>query len=393
MTNNLLKFSKGTGHARRQAFRLGLSVCIGTGLLACGLVLGGTRAEAAPPSQRVDFRGLANQRRPGGPSAKVQDLLGGEDLQGHDIPLAADITVYSLDALPKEEPMGQVKAGVTVHAGEEVAPTLVRVKFATSSGHEYEGAAKFADLVPLTTELTVHLSLQAQSTIGESADSRHRNGLVLRSVPESFLAGSSMVHNAAKLRILKTDGTLQEIKTHIGRSIATGPVPHNAGMPDSSYSLHATLKLEGANPGDEYLCYVLHKTNGVTQASQPFGLLCGEGGPHGRCAECYELAPPEKVQAMLERTVAARKAKSKADRKPEADGKRLVILAHPTPIYSPAALPQEKVMGTLPAGTKVLALGETGGGFVRVKFVTPGGRGLEGAAKASDLGEEPENGF
>jgi hypothetical protein len=343
------------------------------------------RRQAAPVAQRVDVRGLADQRRQGGPKVKVQDLLGGEDVQGEDVQLKSETTIYSLDALPKEEPIGLLKAGMTVHTGEEVAPTLVRAKFTTSSGREYEGAIKFADLVS-QTELDVHISLHGTGTIGETAASKHRNELYIPSVPETFLAGSSMGHNAAILRLLKSDGTSQEIKTRIGARI--GPVTYSANMPSSPYSLSASLKLEGANPGDEYLCYVLHKTNGVTQVSQLFGLLCGEGGSHGRCAECYELAPTEKVQTMLEQVVAARKAKSRADRNPEADGRRLMILAAPTPIYSPKALPVEQVMGTLQTGTKVLVLEEMGGGFVHVRFVTPGGKRLEGAAKSADLGLE-----
>lgn len=343
------------------------------------------RRQAAPVAQRVDVRGLADQRRQGGPTVKVQDLLGGKDVLGQEIQLKSETTIYSLDALPKEEPIGRLKAGMTVHAGEEVAPTLVRANFTTSSGREYEGAVKFSDLVS-QTELEVRLSRLSSGTIGESAESRHRNELHIPNVPETFLAGSRMGNNAAILRLVKTDGTSQEIKTRIG--VRIGSVTYSADRPISPYSLSATLKLAEANPGDEYVCYVLHNTNGLTQVSQPFGLLCGESGTHGTCAECYDLVPTEKVQTMLERIVAARKANSRADRNPEAGGKRLVTLTEPTPIYSPKALPKEQVMGTLQAGAKVLVLEDMGGGFVHVRFVTPGGRHLEGAAKSVPLGLE-----
>lgn len=334
------------------------------------------RRQAAPMAQRVDVRGLAEQRRQGVPTVKVQDLLGGDDVLGHDVQLRAEITIYSLDALPKEEPIGRLKAGMTVHAGEEVAPTLVRAKFTTSSGREYEGAVKFSDLVS-QTELDVHLALHGTGTIGESAESRHRNELYIPSVPETFLAGSSMAHNAAMLRLLKSDGSSQEIKTRIGASIGMGPVSH---------SLSASLKLDGANPRDEYLCYLLHNTNGVTQVSQPFGLLCGEGGPHGRCADCYDLLPPEKVQTMLERAVALKKSNLRAGGIEDESDHAALTLARDTAIYSLKALPREQVMGTLKAGTRVYMMEQVGGEYVRVRFTTPGGRNLEGAARTTDFG-------
>ena len=52
------------------------------------------------------------------------------------------------------------------------------------------------------------------------------------------------------------------------------------------------------------------------------------------------------------------------------------------------ALPGEQVMGTLRAGVRVYAMEEVGGGFTRVRFTTPGGRNLEGAAKTAELGME-----
>jgi hypothetical protein len=57
-----------------------------------------------------------------------------------------DTTIYSLRALPREEMMGTLKAGRPLYVMEDVGGGFVRVRFITSDGKRYEGAAKKSGL-------------------------------------------------------------------------------------------------------------------------------------------------------------------------------------------------------------------------------------------------------
>jgi len=60
--------------------------------------------------------------------------------------LTRPIYMYPLDQPNGQRPMGQVKAGLTVHVIKGVSPTRAQVSFTTSSGQVYEGLAQFSDL-------------------------------------------------------------------------------------------------------------------------------------------------------------------------------------------------------------------------------------------------------
>jgi len=60
------------------------------------------------------------------------------------------VTLYDASNPNVPKPLGQLRAGVTLHVHEAVSPSLVRVSFTTSSGKSVSGAARIPDLPPLT---------------------------------------------------------------------------------------------------------------------------------------------------------------------------------------------------------------------------------------------------
>jgi len=350
-----------------KCFSIGMAPKAGwaaTAATRLGATAGGSGAGEAPWA--VSVRG-----------ARVQDLLGGDEIAGRDVTVDEDVLIYSLDALPREEGMGRLKAGLTVHVIGEAAPSLAHVTFTTSSGRTYEGAAKISDLVP-EHDLGVDVSVPSMS---ETPDP-HRNNWKLLNIPFSLVPQGTAA-STVRLRCMGTDGTSKDLPVQ-------GAVASSA-----TYSyVNGTLALD-ARPGDEFLCFAVFDDGKKTWTSQAFGLACGPG-PHGECAECFDFVPQAQVGALLEKVLEAKKA---AVRRTPADagepsgaafrpGK--TVLRRDTPIYSLRALPHEQALGTLKAGAVLYVMEDLGGAYVRVRFTTPGGRSGEGAAKKAGLGTGAE---
>ena len=320
------------------------------------------------------------------PRVRVQDLLDGKEIKGHDVPLENDILIYRPNVLPREEGLGQLKAGVTVHVGEEAAPSFVHVKFTTSSGHAYEGAAKIADLVPQHD-----LSIDVTPPMGLVPDP-HQNELKLPNIPFSLVA-SGMTAGTLCVRCMRLDGTVQDLAIQGWSSSSSG-----------HYSSSVSLSLD-ARPGDKYLCCVVCRDGQTTWVSQPFGLVCGVG-IHSGCEKCFSFVSQKDVATLMETVLAAKKEKWATAGMPGGGtmtrtgigsglGQEMpapagfkpgkVVLARNTRIYSLQALPQEQVLGTLRTGATLYVMDDLGGAYVRVRFTTPGGRSGEGAAKKADL--------
>lgn len=320
------------------------------------------------------------------PRIRVQDFLDGKEIKGRDVPLGNDILIYRLDALPREESLGQLKAGVTVHVVEEAAPSFVHVKFTTSTGRTYEGAAKIADLVPQHD-----LIIDVSTPMGPAPDP-HQNELRLPNIPFSLVA-SGMMSGTLCVRCMRLNGTVQDLTIHGWSSSSSG-----------YYSSSVSLNLD-ARPGDKYLCYIVCHDGQTIWVSQPFGLVCGVG-IHSGCEKCFSFVPQKDVAILMETVLAAKKAKwavagmseggtiqrtgigsDPGQERPATAGfkPRKVVLARNTRIYSLQALPQEQVLGTLRTGATLYVMDDLGGMYVRVRFTTPGGRSGEGAAKKSDL--------
>ena len=81
----------------------------------------------------------------GGPVNPLDALFAPREVAEQDIVLARPIYLYPL-APPNAQPMGQLKAGLTVHVVKGATPDKAQVRFTSSSGQVYEGLARFADL-------------------------------------------------------------------------------------------------------------------------------------------------------------------------------------------------------------------------------------------------------
>ena len=81
----------------------------------------------------------------GGPANPLAALTAPRDVAEQDIVLARPIYLYPL-ANPNGAPMGQLRAGLTVHVVKGATPDKAQVRFTSSSGQVYEGLARFADL-------------------------------------------------------------------------------------------------------------------------------------------------------------------------------------------------------------------------------------------------------
>lgn len=81
----------------------------------------------------------------GGPANPMDALFAPRQVDEQDVILARPIYLYPLD--PRNvQPMGQLKAGLTVHVVKGATPDKAHVRFTSSSGQVYEGLARFTDL-------------------------------------------------------------------------------------------------------------------------------------------------------------------------------------------------------------------------------------------------------
>ena len=81
----------------------------------------------------------------GGPANPLAALTTPREVAEQDIVLAQPIYLYPL-ANPNGAPMGQLRAGLTVHVVKGATPDKAHVRFTSSSGQVYEGLARFVDL-------------------------------------------------------------------------------------------------------------------------------------------------------------------------------------------------------------------------------------------------------
>ena len=80
-----------------------------------------------------------------GPANPLDALFAPRQVEEQDVVLARPIYLYPLD--PRNvQPLGQLKAGLTVHVLKGATPDKAHVRFTSSSGQVYEGLARFADL-------------------------------------------------------------------------------------------------------------------------------------------------------------------------------------------------------------------------------------------------------
>ena len=80
-----------------------------------------------------------------GPANPLDALFAPRQVEEQDVVLARPIYLYPLDAR-NVQPMGQLKAGLTVHVVKGATPDKAQVRFTSSSGQVYEGLARFIDL-------------------------------------------------------------------------------------------------------------------------------------------------------------------------------------------------------------------------------------------------------
>ena len=72
-------------------------------------------------------------------------LFAPREVAEQDVVLSRPIYLYPLD-VRNVQPMGQLKAGLTVHVVKGATPDKAQVRFTSSSGQVYEGLARFVDL-------------------------------------------------------------------------------------------------------------------------------------------------------------------------------------------------------------------------------------------------------
>ena len=80
-----------------------------------------------------------------GPANPLEALFAPRQVDEQDIILSRPIYLYPLD-VRNVQPMGQLKAGLTVHVVKGATPDKAQVRFTSSSGQVYEGLARFIDL-------------------------------------------------------------------------------------------------------------------------------------------------------------------------------------------------------------------------------------------------------
>lgn len=82
----------------------------------------------------------------GAPVSRMDALLAPRQVAEQDVVLARPIYIYPLDNPAGQQPLGQLRAGVTVRVVKGVSPDRAHVRFSTSDGRNFEGAARFVDL-------------------------------------------------------------------------------------------------------------------------------------------------------------------------------------------------------------------------------------------------------
>ena len=80
-----------------------------------------------------------------GPANPLDALFAPREVAEQDVVLTQPIYLYPLDTR-NAQPMGQLKAGLTVHVVKGATPDKAQVRFTSSSGQVYEGLARFVDL-------------------------------------------------------------------------------------------------------------------------------------------------------------------------------------------------------------------------------------------------------
>lgn len=338
-----------------------------------------------PPASPAAATAAAPSAPEAGAAASGMERLLAEDLAGKTVKLEREAIMFSLDDLPGQRAVGRLAAGMDVQVAGEAAPGFAKVSFATSSGETYEGAAKTADLVPrhaprlkledlaVTNRFVKPQGPDEAGFVAESEEVRHRAMLRVAEVPADLVPAPFEM----RLCCVRRDGGKRQLPPSSWKTVP----PH--------FDVGYALRLEEARAGDEYLCYVFCNYRGKTWASWPFGLRCGAGGDHGSCAECFEFLPEAEVASLLERIAAGGDAAALAgEGAPGAAsfpaGK--TVLGGDTTLYELKPLPRERPMGTLKAGAALYVMEDLEGAFVRVRFLLPGGKSREAAAKKSDLG-------
>ncbi len=80
-----------------------------------------------------------------GPVNPLDALYAPREVDEQDVVLSRPIFLYPLDA-SNGQPMGQLRAGLTVHVVKGATPDKAHVRFTSPSGQIYEGLARFTDL-------------------------------------------------------------------------------------------------------------------------------------------------------------------------------------------------------------------------------------------------------
>jgi endonuclease YncB( thermonuclease family) len=80
-----------------------------------------------------------------GPANPLDALFAPREVAEQDVVLSRPVYLYPL-AAPNGQPMGQLKAGLTVHVVKGATPDKAQVRFTSSSGQVYEGLARYVDL-------------------------------------------------------------------------------------------------------------------------------------------------------------------------------------------------------------------------------------------------------
>ena len=80
-----------------------------------------------------------------GPANPLAALTAPREAAEQDVVLSQATYLYPLDN-PNGAPMGQLRAGLTVHVVKGATPDKAHVRFTSSSGQVYEGLARFTDL-------------------------------------------------------------------------------------------------------------------------------------------------------------------------------------------------------------------------------------------------------
>lgn len=82
----------------------------------------------------------------GAPVSRLDALFAPRQVAEQDVVLSQPIYIYPLDPPASQQPLGRLQAGVTVRVLKGISPDRAHVRFTTSSGQTYEGAARFSDL-------------------------------------------------------------------------------------------------------------------------------------------------------------------------------------------------------------------------------------------------------